>query len=78
MKVKRKYPFYYYKDFRCDECEGNGFVEYFVGCNVPQSDCCGGCYDTKRCDKCDGAGFTTIEKTLQELIYKYKKNRKYV
>lgn len=76
MKVKRKYKFYYEKETMCHHCNGTGIIEYLKPCNVPISDCCGGCYETCYCEKCDGDGYIMKEKTLKELIYKFKKNRK--
>lgn len=79
INIKRRYPFYYYKEMQCSKCEGLGYYELFAGCNVPQTDCCGGCYDTKYCERCDGDGYTKLEKGLEELIeiYKNKKQTKW-
>lgn len=76
MKVKRKNKFYYEQEIKCHHCNGVGTIEYFKGCNVPQSDCCGGCYDICDCEECDGNGYIVREKSLKELIYKFKENRK--
>lgn len=78
VKFKRKHPFYYEQEIFCKRCDGKGYEEIFKGCNLPQSDCCGGCFEDVRCSECDGNGYNIVEKSLQELIYKYKKNKNHV
>lgn len=57
----------------CEECNGNGYYEVFAGCNVPQSDCCGGCYASYDCEECDSEGI--VYDDLQERI-QIRKNYK--
>lgn len=40
----------------CEECNGKGYWKKYGVCNAPQSDCCGGCYESNSCDECDGEG----------------------
>lgn len=75
MKVKRKRPFYYVKETTCTYCDGDGYTEH-LSCSAPISECCGGCYKKRICDECDGDGYSKTEKTIDELIYNYKKNKR--
>ena len=78
MQTKFKNPnqieYRFPKQYICGYCSGDGYTEY-ISCNAPVSDCCGGCYKKEICDECDGEGYITIEKSMEDLIKKYKKNR---
>ena len=69
MKTKFRFFDKYFSRV-CQECNGNGSWENYLGCNVSQSYCCGGCYKTEKCEECDGEG--TIYDNLQERI-KFRK-----
>ena len=34
----------------CEDCNGEGYTQEFVGCSRPASDCCGGCYASVSCE----------------------------
>lgn len=36
----------------CSECGGEGVVEVGPECNVPISECCGGCFRSEPCPEC--------------------------
>lgn len=41
---------------RCEECDGDGYIEIGPECMKPASMCCGGCTKTVECEQCNGTG----------------------
>lgn len=41
----------------CEDCNGQGYTEEFVGCTKPASECCGGCTANVKCD-CENRFYT--------------------
>jgi len=45
----------------CDECEGEGTIDYGPICYRPISECCGGCFEERVCPECNGTGINNEE-----------------
>ena len=52
-------------NLECEECNGQGYDDVFVGCNKPASMCCGGCDARITCEECDGTGVIEIESNCE-------------
>ena len=48
-------------EIQCKECNGNGIVSVYRGCNQLPSNCCGGCSVDEICDECNGSGIIEID-----------------
>lgn len=48
-------------EIECNECNGNGRISVYRGCNQPPSNCCGGCSVDEFCEECKGSGLIEID-----------------
>jgi len=55
-------------DETCKICDGKGYILESKDCNMPASECCGGCEERVDCEVCEGEGYTTMANNLTNQI----------